>query len=70
VRLLLAKGAKLDAVDAARNTALHHAAMVDARAAAAILRTAGAKRALRDADRKTALELARDRGNSVVDVLR
>ena len=69
VQLLIAKGAKLDATDRAGNTALHQAAMMDARAAAAALIAAGAKRAVRNVSGKTALELARDRNNSVVDVL-
>lgn len=70
VDLLIAKGAKLEAVDAAGNTALHHAAMMNARAAATALLAAGAKRGARNRAGKTALQLARDRSNSVVDVLK
>jgi ankyrin repeat protein len=70
VGLLIAKGAKLDAVDAAGNTALHHTAMMNARAAATALIAAGAKRGVRNAAGKTALQLARDRKNTVVDVLK
>jgi ankyrin repeat protein len=69
VNLLIARGAKLDAVDGDANTALHEAAMMDARAAAELLVAAGANRAARNCDGKTAYELAKDRHNSVEAVL-
>lgn len=69
VKLLVAKGAKLEAVDAEGNTALHHAAMMDAAAAAKVLLGAGAKRTTKNRDGKTPYELAKARGNSVAPVL-
>lgn len=69
VELLLARGAKLEVADAAGNTALHQAAMMDARAAALVLIAAGANRAARNREGKTAYELAVDRHNSVEDAL-
>jgi ankyrin repeat protein len=68
VRLLLAKGARRDAVDAGGNTALHEAAKLDARAAAAVLLAVGADRARKNARGETALDLAR--GNTVEPLLR
>ena len=44
VKLLVRKGAKLEAVNHDGNTALHHAAMMDAAAAAKVLLAAGANR--------------------------
>jgi ankyrin repeat protein len=69
VALLVARGAKLEATTTDGNTPLHEAAMLDARAAAQVLVAAGADRAARNGDHKTALELAKDRHNSVEAVL-
>jgi ankyrin repeat protein len=69
VKLLITHGAKLDLADGDANTPLHEAALMDARAAAELLVAAGANRALRNRDGKTALDLARARKNSVEDVL-
>jgi ankyrin repeat protein len=70
VTLLVAKRAKLEAVDADGNTALHQAAMMNAAAAATALIAAGAHRDAKNGDGKTPLELAQDRANSVEAVLR
>jgi ankyrin repeat protein len=69
VALLVARGVKLEVTDSNGNTALHEAAMMDARAAAEVLVKAGANRVAKNHDGKTPLDLARDRKNSVVDVL-
>lgn len=69
VALLIARGVKLEVTDAGGNTALHEAVLMDARAAAEELVKAGANRAAKNHDGKTPLDLARDRKNSVVDVL-
>lgn len=69
VKLLIDRGAKIEIVDDHRNTALHHAALMNARSAAEVLVKAGANRAAKNADGKTPLALAKDRNNSVVEVL-
>ena len=69
VELLLQRGAKVDTVDTAGNTALHEAAMLDVEVAAKVLVAAGADRTKKNRDGKTALDLARDRTNSVAAVL-
>lgn len=70
VKLLLARRAKLEAVDAEGNTALHQAARMDAAAAAKVLLAAGASRTKKNRDGKTAYQLAKDRNNSVEPLLR
>lgn len=70
VKLLVAKGAKLEARDAEGNTALHHAAMMNAAAAAKVLLAAGAKRNVKNSEGLTPYQLAKDRENSVEPVLR
>ena len=70
VSLLVSRGAKLDTVDLQGNTALHEAAMLDCEAAAKVLVAAGADRRIKNADGKTAYDLARDRKNSVEPVLK
>jgi uncharacterized protein len=70
VKLLVDKRAKLDVTDTDGNTALHKAAMMDAAAAAKVLLAAGAKRATKNKEGKTAYELAKSRKNSVEPILR
>jgi hypothetical protein len=70
VKLLLAHHAPVDARDGSKDTALHRAAMYDAYAAVQALLAAGADRRLRNRDGKTAYELARERHNSVVPLLK
>lgn len=69
VKLLVERGAKLELANDGKDTPLHHAAMLDAKAAAEVLVAAGANRAAKNAEGKTPLDLARARKNSVVDVL-
>lgn len=70
VKLLLSKHAKINATDAQGNTALHQAAMMDSAAAAKLLLAAGAKRGTKNGEGKTAYQLAKDRKNSVEELLR
>jgi ankyrin repeat protein len=70
VKLLLTKHVKIDAADHDGNTALHEAAMLDAAAAAKLLVAAGANRAKKNRDGKTAYDLAKERNNSVEPILR
>jgi len=70
VKLLVSKGAKVDALDAEGNTPLHKAAMFDAGAAVKVLLTAGANRKKKNGEGKTPYELAKDRNNSVESILR
>jgi uncharacterized protein len=70
VKLLVGKGAKVDALDAEGNTPLHKAAMFDAAAAVKALLAAGANRNKKNGEGKTAYELAKDRKNSVEVLLR
>ncbi|MEZ4404420.1 MAG: ankyrin repeat domain-containing protein [Kofleriaceae bacterium] len=66
---LIGHHAALDAVDDDGNTALHDAAMFDARAAAALLLAAGARTTLRNRAGATPAQLARARNNSVAPLL-
>ncbi len=70
VSLLVAAGAKLDAVDADGNTALHEAALMEAASAAKVLLAAGANPRVKNRDGKTAYELAKAHDNAVEPVLR
>lgn len=70
VKLLVSKGAKVDALDAEGNTPLHKAAMFDAGAAVKVLLAAGANRKKKNGEGKTPYELAKDRNNSVESILR
>jgi ankyrin repeat protein len=70
VKLLVSKGAKIEALDAEGNTPLHKAAMFDAAAAVKVLLAAGAKRATKNGEGKTAYQLAKERDNSVEPILR
>ncbi|HEY1554040.1 MAG TPA: ankyrin repeat domain-containing protein [Kofleriaceae bacterium] len=65
VELLVAHGAKVDAIDGDGNTALHEAVFVNAAAAARVLIHAGARRSIRNHDGQTALDIARGRQNDV-----
>jgi uncharacterized protein len=69
VKLLLAKGATLEAVDRDGNTALHHAAMMDAVAAVKLLLAAGAKRSRPNREGKTAYMLAKERESAAASIL-
>jgi len=70
VKLLVGAGAKLDALDADGNTALHHAVLMDAEAAAKVLLAAGAKRTVKNKDGKTPADLAKDRNSGIEAILR
>jgi ankyrin repeat protein len=70
VELLIDHHAALQAIDGEHNTPLHQAAMMNARAAAALLVAAGADRTARNRQGKTPYDLAKDRSNSVEELLR
>jgi uncharacterized protein len=70
VKLLVSKGAKVDALDSEGNTPLHKAAMFDAAAAVKVLLAAGAKRSKKNGEGLTPYELAKHRRNSVEAILR
>jgi ankyrin repeat protein len=66
VRLLLARGAGVDACDRSKRTALHYAAQVGADECVALLLEAGAKRDVRDKRGATPADLAKEAGHDEV----
>ncbi len=69
VALLVARGVRLGAADTDGNTALHMAAMFDAKAAAIVLVRAGADRAVKNHAGATPYAIAKERHNSVEAVV-
>lgn len=70
VQLLVARKVKVNVVDKDGNTALHQAAMMDASAAAKVLLAAKINTKAKNKNGFTAYDLARERNNSVEEVLR
>jgi CubicO group peptidase (beta-lactamase class C family) len=64
IRLLLAKGAAIDAANKTGFTALHHAAEFGSRKAAEVLLAAGANRSIRNSNGESPAEVARRNGHT------